>query len=216
MRYSAIRKIFEGLLLGMTLQFAIGPVCLYLINVSMHDSFYSTFLGVIGATIADFIFISLGIIGISKLINERNIKYLKILGTIILLAIGLLTILSVANRSSFESTINSFYKGENVFWYTLILTLSSPLSIIFWSGIFSLKIIEKKYKHFELFCFAVGCLVATFIFLTVLVFVCSYFKFYFPQFVIKLLNIIVGIIIIFFGFKLFFTKSSKLSTDFNH
>ena len=210
---SNIKIISDGLLLGMILQIAVGPVCLYLINVSILNNFAAGFIGIIAATIADSIFILLGILGVSKLLTERRVKIFKAFGGILLITFGLITIFSfIGSKSTDNSFTLSIFGSKNVFLYTFILTLSSPLSIIFWSGIFSVKIIEEQYKNKDLILFSIGCLLATFLFLTFVVSASTILQSFLTEFLIKTLNIAVGIIIAFFGVKLFYAKPKKSYT----
>ena len=205
-----VNKVVSGLMLGMMLQIAVGPVCIYLINVSILNNFFAGFVGAISATLADAVFILLGVIGVSKLLNERRIKIFKIFGGSVLLLFGTITILSFSSSGlGAHSVVSSLFAGNNVFLYTFILTLSSPLSVIFWSGIFSVKIIEEKYEKIDLVFFSIGCLLATFIFLTVVVAASAFMQRFLTEALIRYLNIAVGVIIVCFGVKLFFCKTDK-------
>ena len=204
-----INRIISGLMLGMVLQIAVGPVCIYLINVSIFNNFFAGFIGAIAATLADAIFIILGVVGVSKLLTERRVKFFKIFGGCVLVVFGIITILSFTSSKLGDHTFaSSLFAADNVFWYTFLLTLSSPLSIIFWSGIFSVKIIEERYERLDIIFFSIGCLLATFIFLTIVVAASAFMQRFLTDSLIKYLNIAVGIIIIFFGIKLFFAKTT--------
>jgi len=203
---SYLGRIVSGFLLGMILQVAVGPVCLYLINVSILNSFSAGFAGAVAATIADAVFIFLGVVGVSRLLTEHRVKVFRLLGGTLLIAFGLATILSFTGLELGSNTLaSSLFGSKNVFLFTFLLTLSSPLSIIFWSGIFSVKIMEERYEHMDLFLFSLGCLLATLFFLTVVVSAAVVAQRILTPSVIQILNIFVGVVIVYFGIRLFLT-----------
>ena len=102
------------------------------------------------ATLMDTIFVLLAIFGIGSLLEKPGIKFiLKYFGMIILIYFGLGIILAAFGiniipvlRSSAPSSMLT-----NAFITTFILTASSPLSILFWSGVFATKVsCELKLK----------------------------------------------------------------------
>jgi arginine exporter protein ArgO len=90
--------LFEGFKFGMLLQFAIGPVCIFIFQMSSLKGFYIAEKGVLGVALTDGLFIIVAILGIASIIDRKNIKvFLKIFGTIILFVFGLSTVLSQFN-----------------------------------------------------------------------------------------------------------------------
>lgn len=200
--------IFKGFRFGLLLQFAIGPICIFIFQVAVLKGFYSAETGVLGVTLMDGCFISIAIFGIASLINSRNVKVcLKILGAIILFIFGLSTVLSQFNFNFIPSlSLQNNVNSNNEFFHAVILTASNPLTIIFWAGVFSSKILEEDMKRKAVTLFGIGAILSTLFFLTIIAFIGSFAKTFLNANVIQSLNIVVGIILIYFSIKMFVKK----------
>lgn len=200
--------IFKGIKIGMLLQFAIGPMCLMVFNTSAT---YGIFLGlslVLAIAIVDSIYIALSGFGVAAIINKDKIKFIvKILGCMILILFGANTIAGAFDISLLPSiTLFSDLSGKSIFLQGLLLTASNPLTIIFWSGVFSTQIIENNYNKSQLFFFGLGCVLSTLCFLSVIAFLGTLISEFITQMTIQILNIMVGVIVIYFGIRLLFKK----------
>lgn len=197
---------FEGFLFGLIGQLTIGPVCLYIINTAISMGFFAAFISVLGVTIADGIYILLALAGVSGLIrNTRLQAVFKAAGGIVLLLFGLDIILGA---SGLGILTNAQGPGQSVgkagyFLYAFLLTISNPITIIFWAGIFTAKIAVKMQDKTGLYMFGAGAAVSTVVFLTAVSAVGAGFHFYLPLFAIKTLNIAAGAAIIIYGLLLF-------------
>jgi len=87
----------------------------------------------------------------------------------------------------------------NSFTSCFILTASSPLTIVFWSSVFSAKAIEKNYKKKELVIFGIGTGLSTFFFLSAAMLILSVLKSGIPNLMVQVLNCIVGLVLIYYG-----------------
>jgi len=68
-------KIFKnGLATGLVLQFAIGPVFFFIINLALQRSIFDGLIGTLAVTIVDYFYITLAIFGIGKLLENKKIK----------------------------------------------------------------------------------------------------------------------------------------------
>ena len=164
---SKVKKLINGLLFGLMLQLAVGPTCLYLLNISLSNSFITAFYGIIAVILVDAFYIILAILGISKFLNNTRIKLFKVFGGLILIIFALTMILSYFNLNIIPKFHpDGIISQNNVFFSAALLTLSNPLTIIFWSGIFTSKIIGNNYSTHDLILFSTGCLTATLLFLS--------------------------------------------------
>ncbi|WPC44428.1 LysE family translocator [Clostridium sp. JS66] len=201
--------IFKGFKFGMMLQFAIGPVCIFIFQIASSKGFYTAETGVLGAVLIDGLFIFAATIGISSIIEKQNIKFiLKIFGTVILFIFGLSTILNQFNIDflpilSIQNTSNI----NNAFFHTLIITASNPLTIIFWSGVFLSKITEENTKKTDIYLFGFGALLSTIFFLTLISLSGNFANSFLSVGIIQALNIIVGFLLIYFSIKMFLKKA---------
>ena len=195
--------ILDGFKFGMLLQLAIGPICLMVFKISGESGFLNGLYFTSAVTLIDALYIFLAIFGIGSIINKNAIKILlKYIGSIILILFGVNIILNTINISIIP-TIKLFNVNNinNIFMQGIVLTASNPLTIIFWGGIFSNKIIENKYSKMNLLIFGIGCILSTIIFLSFIAIIGKLFNMFLPNIIIRISNIIVGIVIICFGIK---------------
>lgn len=200
--------IFRGFKFGMMLQLAIGPVCIFIFQMASLRGFYIAASGVIGVLIVDGLYILAAILGIASIIERENTKmFLKVFGAIVLFIFGISTILSVFNivvlpSLSLQNTTNL----NNVFFRTIILTISNPLTIIFWAGVFSTKLAEENMVKKDIYTFGLGALLSTAFFLTLIALAGSLTRTFFPPYIIQFLNVLVGILLMYFSIKILFKK----------
>lgn len=200
--------IFKGFKFGMLLQFAIGPVCIFIFQIASSKGFYIAETGVLGATLIDGIFIFAAIVGISSIIEKQNIKLtLKIFGAVVLFIFGLSTILNQFNINFLPSlSIQNTSNTNNAFFHSLIITASNPLTIVFWSGVFLSKISEENMKKKDIYLFAFGALLSTIFFLTLISLSGNFANSFLSTEIIQTLNIIIGFLLIYFSIKMFLKK----------
>lgn len=196
--------IFKGLKFGMLLQFAIGPMCLMVFNTSTTNGFWSGFTLVLAIALVDGLYITFSGLGIAVIINQQKVRRVIIwLGCIVLVLFGINTIAG-AFHISLSPNMNFISNGakQNIFIQGLLLTLSNPLTIIFWSGVFSAQVAENNYNRKQLALFGFGCVLSTLFFLTAVAFCSSLLKGFLPLLLIQVLNAFVGIMLIYFGIRL--------------
>jgi threonine/homoserine/homoserine lactone efflux protein len=195
--------LFDGLKFGFFMQLAIGPLALMVLNTSSQNGYMDGLILVVGIIIIDMLYMFLACIGVSKLLQNKKLQnILKITGAIILLMFGINNIISIFELSIFPKIYIQKYEYTNILFKGIILTASNPLTIIFLSGIFTSRIIEKNYSQKNVFIFACGCIIARIFFLILLVVIGYVIHNFLPIEILKMLNVIVGIIIIYFGIKL--------------
>jgi threonine/homoserine/homoserine lactone efflux protein len=198
--------IYRGFKFGMLLQLAVGPMCLLVFSTSSTYGFLMGLSLVLAIALIDGLYITLSGLGVAILFNKEKIKsVIKKLGCIVLVLFGTNTIIG-AFDFTFLPTIALFSNvtSQKIFFQGLLLTASNPLTIIFWSGVFSTQVIENEISKKQLFFFGFGCILSTLVFLTVIAFCGSVLSGFLPQIMIRILNVIVGFILVFFGIKLLF------------
>lgn len=192
-------KVFvRGLLTGLILQLAIGPVFIFVANTVFQKGTVEGILAVIAVTIVDYIYIVLAILGVGKIFEKPNIRdVFVIVSSIVLVVFGIVVIKNgiglIDKNLILENTkISSFTQA-------FVLTLSSPLTIVFWTSIFASKADEYMLNKRELIVFGIACGLATLLFLGVCVIFLSWLKIMISYVIIQSLNFIVGILLIFYG-----------------
>ena len=202
------KLLFKGFRLGLLLQLAIGPVCLYALNASFAVGFLPSLAFVAAVTLADAFYIALAILGVSSFLKKKRIRLAAIwAGGGMLLLFGADMVLSALNVP-FIPNINLFHTSgaSSLFMQGLLLTLSNPLTILFWSGVLTARISQMSLNTHQRCLYAAGCVLATFIFLTAVVATGGVLQGHVPALFITVLNIVVGVAIIGFGIRLLFQK----------
>lgn len=190
----------NGLLTGLILQLAIGPVFFFIVNLALQRTMADGFAGVVAVTLVDYFYITLALMGVGKVLEKKKIK--KIFGIIsssVLIMLGILTINSALSSNTITTTLVSSSDLISSFTSTFLLTISSPMGIIFWTSIFTSKAMEFNYSKRELFIFGLSTGLATLLFMGSAVILFSYVKESIPLLLIKLLNIFVGCVLIGYG-----------------
>lgn len=194
-----MKSVYSGFKFGLLLQLAIGPVFIYIINLSLSGSFLYTLKGIFGVIVADSFYIILALLGMVKIFTKKNQDLLNKIGSLILITFGLSLIIKNLNLP-IDNLLNNEKSGfDSSFINGLILTLSNPLTILFWFGVFSNHIGKENIKNNSLF--ALGSILSTFIFLFSLSLISKSILPFVNSWLLVKLNIFVGILFIYFGGK---------------
>jgi threonine/homoserine/homoserine lactone efflux protein len=193
----------------MLLQIAVGPVCVFIFNIATSSGFWNAETGVLSVALIDTLYILLAIFGIASFIEKENVrKVLKYFGSLILFLFGLNIGIGALSLNLLPS-IKLFSNPSNpsrAFISGILLTASNPLTIVFWSGVFSARVAAEKMNKKDLYLFGAGAVLSTLIFLTLISFLGSITNKFLPMMVINILNGIVGALLIFFSIEMFRKK----------
>jgi threonine/homoserine/homoserine lactone efflux protein len=186
---------------GLILQIAVGPITFFIINIVIQRTLLDGFFAILGAALADYCYITLSIIGIAKLLeNVRIKKTLGFISSLVLILFGFYIIIgSLRNIQVNVGITNNLQDLTRSFISTFMLTLSNPLTIIFWTSIFTARSIEYSLNRKELIIFGFAAGLAVFLFLGTIVLIISIFKYSIPVAAVRLANILVGLILITYG-----------------
>lgn len=193
--------IFKGFKFGMLLQLAIGPVCIFIFSEGCNKGFWPAEAGVLAVTLVDGLFILLAVMGITSFINNEKVKRVfKIAGAIIVAYFGAMILISAfsmpqalgAGAQDGLTQGGSFYKG-------FVMTASNPMTILFWSGVFSAKIAEERMDKRQVQLFGAGAVISTFLFMTLVALAGSIAQEFISYAVIRILNAAVGCALILFA-----------------
>lgn len=196
--------VFKGFKLGMLLQLAVGPMCLLVFNTSSTHGFSVGFSLVLSITLIDLLYIALSGFGVGAILDKENIrKVIKTFGALVLMLFGVNMILSAFSIALLPSIpLFPQINEQSIFVQGLLLTASNPLTIIFWSGVFSTQVIENNYNKKQLYWFGFGCVLSTVTFLAFVAALGTLICNFLTEDTMKLLNICVGAIILYFGLRL--------------
>ncbi len=193
-------KIFKnGLITGLILQLAIGPVFFFIANLTLQKTLLDGFAGTIAVTLVDYLYITLTIFGIGKLI-EKNKKTFGIISSVVLIILGIITIKSITEINMSPAAVNTNTSSIfSSFLSVFFLTILSPMTIVFWTSLFTAKATEYNYSKHELLIFGLSAGLATPIFIGTSVILLSLIKTAVPLLLIQILNLIVGCLLILYG-----------------
>ena len=198
--------IFKGFKFGMMLQFAIGPVCLFIFQTASSSGFFAGESGVFGVALVDGLFIIAAILGIAAIIEKPRVKAaLKIFGAFVLFIFGT-TIIMNQFGISFLPVLSIHSGGSDSFAKAAALTASSPLTILFWAGVFSAKVSQEGMNRRDIYSFGFGALLSTLFFLTLISVLGTFIKGFITYDIIRILNISVGILLLYFGLRMLLKK----------
>lgn len=190
----------DGFLTGLILQVAIGPVFFYILNLAISRSLGDAYAAISAAVLVDYLYITLAILGVGKALEHRRVKtVLGVVGAAVLGIFGWVMIQDPFNGGQGIAIITGPSHPLSGFLSTLLLTISSPLTIVFWTGIFASKAIEKGYNRKELVPFGIAAGLATIVFLGISITGLYYLKYSLPENLIRYLNVGVGGILILYG-----------------
>ena len=194
-------KIFRnGLATGLILQLAIGPVFFFIINLALQKSIFDGLIGTLAVTIVDYFYITLAIFGIGKLLENKKVKKMfGIISSIVLIIFGIFIIKGIASSGMSTDIIANSTNLLSSFTSVFLLTISSPMTIVFFTSIFTAKALEYNYTKNELLIFGFGTGLATLLFMGTSVILFSLIKGAVPVLLIQILNIAVGCLLIGYG-----------------
>ena len=201
--------LIKGFRFGMLLQIAVGPVCLFIFGTSVERGFWEAMQGVVAVTLVDSLYIVGAILGMAALLEKKESAkvFFKYFGASILIIFGLQTLLGIFGISILPDI--DLFKGISsgaTFPKVLLLTLSNPLTIMFWAGVFSSRIIEDGLGRNEMYLFGSGAVLSTLLFMTFISALGSFVGVFIPEAAMSLLNAVVGVVLIGFGIRTAYRK----------
>jgi len=204
-----MKMILNGFRFGLLLQIAIGPIFVFVLKTATQSGILAAEAAVLAATLVDAIFVSLAILGVGKLFDKPRIKnVIKYFGALVLIYFGIGIILGSSDIHIIPglSGLLSSANITNSFFFSFILTASSPLTILFWTGLFATKLASEGYSKTDMKYYGIGAVLTTFIFLGTVAIIAGLLEPLMSQELVNALNILVGIVLIGFAVKMAFSK----------
>ena len=145
-------SLLQNILLGLTLAAPIGPVNIEIIKRGLISGFHQAFLTGAGAMCADATYLILIFFGLTSFLNFAFMKiFLGIAGSFILIYLGVMSakdFFSSVNRhkkSNQERTGRQLFNSSFVAGY--VLAISSPMTIVWWTGVFGALLAAQPITH---------------------------------------------------------------------
>lgn len=201
----------KGLRFGMMLQLAVGPVCLLVVNAAANQGLLSAMSVVIAVTLVDTLYLTLSTLGVSAVLRRpsvyRNVQWI---GGLVLAFFGLDFIggaLGFSILPGFSSLVGNA-EGRAIWLQGLLVTLSNPLTIVFWGSVLTEQISREHWHGGRLALFSIGCISATIVFLSGVAIAGTYTGALLPVNVIRWLNALVGLALVVFGLRMIVRKTT--------
>jgi L-lysine exporter family protein LysE/ArgO len=189
------------ILLGLSLAAPIGPVNAAQLDKGIKQGFWPAWLIGLGAMAADAVFMLLIYFGSAHILSSPFVKtFLWLFGSFILIYSGIESlnnasnILSRSSKSNDESALKSFTSG-------FFMTLSNPLSILFWLGIYGsiLAKTAESYGSLQLLFYSSGIFIGLLLWDITMAAVASLSSKLLNSFILMLISRIAGVSLIGFG-----------------
>ena len=204
-------KVFSGIQFGIFLAFLIGPVFFTLLQTSIEKGFRHGAMVAMGVSLSDVIYVSICYFGLITLVNDpSNAVYLAYGGGSVLICFGAYHVfVKGRNNSMFGSAI----KERSRFRYILkgfILNGFSPTVLFFWVATVS-SLMTLGYTSGKDFSIFFGSLLVTVFLMDLLkAFLADKLRNLVTPRVIKLSNIILGLVLIGFGIRLIILQAGLI------
>lgn len=157
--------LIQGLGFGLILQISVGPVCIAVLHKGIAQGFLHAFAMAWGAALVDAVYITLSMAGVSALLQLESARLvIGAGGALLLLLFGFRYLRAPAKITEAQHRGESPLKS---FAYGVVLTLTNPLTILFWAGVLGAMMSTRSFdRPGGMVYFAAGCVSATLLFLT--------------------------------------------------
>ncbi len=149
----------KGLLFGMGLMLAMGPVFFTIIQTSLQRGFRTAILVATGVMLSDTFYVALASFGLSQFLNSEEFKlFLALGGGVIMFGYGLVLFFRKVETSAFNdvgwdgNALKYLVKG----W---LINFLNPFVFVFWIGVAGLAQVDYGNAHFDKFSFFSGIIV---------------------------------------------------------
>jgi len=193
--------ILQNILLGLTLAAPIGPVNVEIIKRGLNAGFKQAVLTGAGAMCADATYLTLIFFGLTSFLNNAFItNFLGITGSFILIYLGTMSVLEY-----FKKTAASAAAPKRIFKYSFAagfaLAISSPMTIVWWTGVFGALMASQGPVKTSLSAFlsCLSILLGCFLWVFSLAFALHWGKKIISERITRLVSMIAGVFLIGFG-----------------
>ncbi|RFU64208.1 LysE family transporter [Bacillus sp. V59.32b] len=187
--------------LGLSLAAPIGPINAAQLDQGIKNGFWNAWILGLGAALADAIYMALVYLGVVHFLETPFMKtFLWLFGFFVLTYTGIESVISAGKLSANEmrnkeSLSKSFFSG-------FFMSISNPLTILFWLGIFGSVMANASAKydfnHLLLICAAI--FLGIVIWDISMAFMASIARKYLTPSLLKMISLLSGLSLVGFGF----------------
>jgi len=192
--------------LGLSLSAPIGPINAAQLDAGIKKGFWHSWLIGLGAMTADIVYMLMVYMGIVHFINIPFMQaFLWLFGSFVLIYTGVESLLGIeqameTKRNNGDTRLKSFMSG-------FLISLSNPMTILFWLGIYGSVLAEtaSKYNVEQIIMYSFAIIFGILIWDVSMAGVASYARKLFTSRILKGISILSGVSLIgiglYFGYK---------------
>ncbi|MEM7550105.1 MAG: LysE family translocator [Bacteroidota bacterium] len=210
-----MQAFFSGITIGLFLGLMTGPVFFRLIQTSVNYGFRKALFFSFGVSFSDWIYATLAYFGLSSLLeNEQVVFWMGKAGGGVLIALGISSLFTAFRRKAIEYEVGAkgFFSG-NTFLQGFLINIFSPFVIFFWVAIVTLGRVRFNIIDAELVYYLLGALSTILIMDTLKSYLADKIRNILTPKFLSIVNIIIGIALLVFGFSLLFISLDDISTQ---
>ncbi|PRY88055.1 LysE family translocator [Mongoliibacter ruber] len=201
-----IEALLEGIGMGLVLSAMIGPVFFALITNSIENGFRHTVILALGILCSDLIYVMITYFGVSIFSQNPNFEIvLGYAGGLILMAFGATSFVKKNNVRPNSGGMplpktgkaKGFFKGFGI-------NGVNPFVLLFWISIAGLVSLKDHFDKVDVTIYYAGILVTVFSIDLLKAFVAKQLRSFITPRFMKLLNRVVGILLVLFGLRLIY------------
>lgn len=201
-------SLIEGIVLGFTLAFLIGPAFIALVQTSIHRGLKSGMLFALGIALSDLTLISLSYLGAIQFLQESsNQFYVGIIGGFILIGFGIFTFFKKYKVSTHRGIeIKVTVTGGGNFRYIIkgfFMNILNPFLLIFWLGVMSFVSAKYGVGTKEVVTFFTAAIVTVFVTDSFKCLIANHIRRYLNILILTWVNRLVGASLVVFGLVMF-------------
>ncbi|MFT6866457.1 MAG: threonine/homoserine/homoserine lactone efflux protein [Cyclobacteriaceae bacterium] len=195
----------NGIFLGLIFIFSFGPGFFSLIQTSIQKGFGKAIFMVFGISLSDIFYVSIGLMGLSKLLEAPNIKFLlAIVGTCVLFIYG---IFSWFKKPKIYEVDSDNKIDKNFYKYVIkgfVLSGLNPFTLVFWIGLIGFVAVKYDYTFSQKVYFFSGVLSTILVTDLLKAFLANRLRNVVTTRSILIMNRSVGLILILFAIRIIF------------
>ena len=200
-----IEIVINGLELGIVLAFLVGPVFFTILQTSIERGFGRGVLVAIGVSASDTMYVLICYFGFAKLMTNENLQvYMAYVGGTLLVGFGFYHFLVKSRAKPLNQTTSVVEK--RLYRYVIkgfLINGMTPTVLFFWIGTVSLATINFGYSEAGQFAFFFVSLLGTVLATDILkAYLADKLRLLMTPRASKIINIVLGVIMIFFGARL--------------
>lgn len=201
-------SLIEGIILGITLSFLIGPAFIALVQTSIYGGLKSGLLFASGIALSDLTLISLSYLGAMQFLDDTaNQFYVGIVGGFILIGFGLFTFFKkykVNTNRGIEIKV-TVTGGGNIRYILkgFFMNILNPFLLIFWLGVMSFVSARYGVGTKEVVTFFTAAIITVFLTDSLKCIIASHIRRYLNIVILTWVNRTVGVSLVVFGLVMF-------------